>query len=84
MKCLHCGDCCIRFAIPELDKPAGVRCKYLTDDNLCELWDKEERPKVCNDHDYPASICPIGLAKLELTLVSKKEGLKQTRLLNIF
>ena len=64
MKCLHCGDCCTRFEIPELNKPKGVRCEYLTEENLCKLWDKKERPKVCNDHDYPASVCPIGLKKL--------------------
>lgn len=63
MRCLRCGDCCIRFCIPELDKPAGIRCSHLTEDNLCELWDKPERPKVCYDHDYPTSICPIGLQR---------------------
>ena len=60
MRCLHCGDCCTRFEIPVLNKPKGVRCEYLTESKLCKLWDKKERPKVCNDHDYPAIVCPIG------------------------
>jgi hypothetical protein len=29
-------------------KPAGVRCVQLTDDNLCLLYGKPERPEVCN------------------------------------
>lgn len=28
-------------------KPAGVRCVQLTDDNLCLLFGKPERPTVC-------------------------------------
>ena len=67
MRCLHCGDCCTRFYIAELDKPAGVRCQHLTEENLCKLWDKKERPEVCNKHDYPASVCPIGLQALRKT-----------------
>jgi len=65
MQCLRCGDCCIRFEIPELNKRAGVRCRHLTENNLCELWDKPERPKICNNHDYPAIVCPIGLQNLK-------------------
>jgi len=61
MRCLHCGECCIFFDIPEINKTAGVRCQFLTEDNLCKIWDKPERPKVCWKHDYPASMCPIGL-----------------------
>ena len=63
MKCLMCGDCCIRFEIPELNKPAGRRCQHLTSENKCDIWDKPERPNICWKHDYPASVCPIGLQK---------------------
>ncbi len=28
-------------------KPAGVRCVNLNDNNLCTLFGKENRPKVC-------------------------------------
>ena len=64
MLCLRCGDCCIRFEIPELVKPAGVRCKHLTEDSLCAIWDKPERPTICYKHDYPARVCPIGLKNI--------------------
>lgn len=29
-------------------KPAGVRCVQLTEDNLCRIFGKPERPVVCN------------------------------------
>lgn len=54
MECrLGCGACCIAPSIsspiPGMPngKPAGVRCVQLTEDNLCKLFGKEERPKVC-------------------------------------
>lgn len=28
-------------------KPAGMRCIHLNGDNLCSLYGKPERPKVC-------------------------------------
>lgn len=28
-------------------KPAGVRCVQLTDENLCRLWGRPDRPSVC-------------------------------------
>jgi hypothetical protein len=59
--CLHCGDCCTRFEIPEINKPAGVRCQYLSNENLCLIYDSPKRPDVCYRHDYPANVCPIGL-----------------------
>ena len=60
MICLHCGECCTSFEIPELGKPRNVRCQYLSDDNLCLVYDKPERPTVCYKHDYPCAVCPIG------------------------
>jgi hypothetical protein len=66
MKCLHCGWCCTSFEIPELGKRAGERCQYLTDGNLCSIYDKPERPMLCYKHDYPASVCPIGINELKL------------------
>lgn len=63
MKCLKCGDCCIRFYIDEIDKPAGVRCWHLNDKNECDIYDN--RPKVCVKHDYPAAVCPIGVTSLK-------------------
>ena len=59
MICLHCGDCCTRFEIPEVEKIAGVPCKHLTAKMLCAIY--TDRPEVCKRHDYPASVCPIGM-----------------------
>ena len=28
-------------------KPSGLRCVQLTEDNLCRLYDRPERPPVC-------------------------------------
>lgn len=48
-----CGACCIGLSIsspiPGMadGKPAGVRCVQLTDDNLCSLYGRVERPEVC-------------------------------------
>lgn len=54
MKCrVGCGACCVAPSlsspIPGLPhgKPAGVRCPQLTDDNLCRLFGRPERPAVC-------------------------------------
>ncbi len=56
MKCRPgCGACCIALSIsspiPGLPdgKPAGVRCVQLSDDNLCRLFGRPERPQVCID-----------------------------------
>jgi hypothetical protein len=73
MRCLHCGWCCINFEIPELNKRAGERCKYLTSDNLCLVYDKPERPEICSTHDYPAVVCPIGLQNTDSILIKKCE-----------
>lgn len=56
MECrLGCGACCIAPSIstpiPGMPngKPAGVRCIQLTEDNLCQLFGKPERPLVCHE-----------------------------------
>ena len=55
MKCRPgCAACCIALSIsspiPGMPdgKPAGVRCVQLTADNLCRLYGRPERPRVCN------------------------------------
>ncbi|WP_394127207.1 YkgJ family cysteine cluster protein [Vibrio hepatarius] len=58
---LGCGACCvapsISSPIPGMPngKPAGVRCIQLNNENLCSLFGKAERPKVC--HQFKA--CPV-------------------------
>lgn len=49
----ECGACCIEISIsspipgmPE-GKPAGIRCIHLTEEYLCALFGKPERPEVC-------------------------------------
>ncbi|WP_440055892.1 YkgJ family cysteine cluster protein [Pseudoalteromonas sp. T1lg65] len=60
---LGCGACCIAPSIttpipgmPE-GKPAGVRCIQLNDENLCKLFGKPERPKVCLSFKPMDDVC---------------------------
>lgn len=64
MECrLGCGACCIAPSIsspiPGMPngKPAGVRCIQLNEDNLCKLFGKPERPKVCHAFKAEEAIC---------------------------
>ena len=58
-----CGACCIAPSIsspiPGMPhgKPAGVRCIHLTPDYMCALYDKPERPAVCNNLRPAPDIC---------------------------
>jgi len=45
-KCDYCGICCVALSITSLNKPAGVRCRYLKD-NLCSVWNTDLQPSVC-------------------------------------
>jgi Fe-S-cluster containining protein len=38
-------------------KPAGVRCVHLTDNNLCALFGKPERPDVCRLFQPSLDVC---------------------------
>ncbi len=44
-ECTRCGACCVAPDIAALDKPLGVRCRHLTADNLCAIY--EQRPEIC-------------------------------------
>ena len=64
MECrLGCGACCIApsisSSIPGMEngKPAGVRCIQLDSNNLCKLFGRSERPKVCHDFKACPSLC---------------------------
>ena len=64
MECrLGCGACCIApsitSSIPGMaeGKPAGVRCIQLTQENLCKLFGKKERPAVCSLLRPEAMMC---------------------------
>ena len=63
MKCRKCGACCIAISIsspiPGMPngKPAGVRCIHLSDNNLCKLFGKPERPEICADYKADKWFC---------------------------
>ena len=57
LECRKCGACCTALSISSLDKPAGVRCVHLTEDNLCALWGKPERPEVCSAYRPDPLFC---------------------------
>lgn len=48
MECTLCGACCVAPDIAALDKPLGLRCPHLTQDNLCSVY--ENRPDICRDY----------------------------------
>lgn len=49
MECTRCGACCVAPDIAALDKPLGMRCPHLRDDNLCAVY--ESRPDVCRSYE---------------------------------
>ncbi|MEN9360455.1 MAG: hypothetical protein RL095_1990 [Verrucomicrobiota bacterium] len=58
-----CAACCIVVSISETipglggPKPAGMRCPHLTQDNLCDLFGRTERPKVCSSYGASRELC---------------------------
>ena len=71
MICLRCGECC-RTMSPleeETDDEKISPCSHLTiEDGVARCAIYTCRPQQCTDHDYPASVCPIGLDLLRLSL----------------
>ncbi len=63
IECTKCGACCIAPDISSLNKPAGVRCQHLTDENLCAIYDK--RPEVCRVYQVDETCLQIQAATLE-------------------
>jgi len=59
----NCGACCIAPSIsspiPDMPegKPANTRCIQLSDDLLCKLFGKANRPKVCVNFKFDTLIC---------------------------
>lgn len=68
-KCDMCGVCCTHVSInstlpdgSKFEKPAGQRCGYLTDDNLCGVWGNEGiQPEVCRTIKPMNSLCRFDL-----------------------
>lgn len=80
MKCrIGCGACCIAPSIsspiPGMPngKPAGVRCIQLDDDNLCRLFGKPERPKVCGEFSATEDVCGESRNEAIILLTSLEE-----------
>lgn len=48
MECTRCGACCVAPDIAALDKPLGLRCPHLGEDNLCTVY--EQRPAICREY----------------------------------
>ena len=64
MECrLGCGACCIApsisTAIPGMPngKKSGERCIQLDEENLCLLFGKPDRPKVCGMYQAEVELC---------------------------
>lgn len=54
MECSGCGTCCVAPDISSLGKKAGRRCRHLSQEQRCEIY--EERPAVCRGY-RPDQIC---------------------------
>ena len=78
MECRKCGACCIALSIsspiPGMPdgKPDGERCLHLTADDLCELYGRKTRPRVCSD--FPPTRDTCGASREEaLALMARME-----------
>jgi Fe-S-cluster containining protein len=79
MECrIGCGACCIAPSISSpipgmpYGKPAGTRCVNLTNDNLCNLFGKPERPAVCQEFQPHTETCGDS-SQQALTLITLLE-----------
>ena len=58
-----CGACCIAPSISSPiqgmpnGKPAGVRCIQLSENNICNIFDSPNRPKVCGGFKAEPLFC---------------------------
>ncbi|GHG66248.1 YkgJ family cysteine cluster protein [Comamonas sp. JC664] len=56
VECTCCGACCVAPDIAALDKPLGMRCPHLLEDNLCAVY--AQRPAICRDYQ-PDEVCTL-------------------------
>lgn len=61
MRCLHCGDCCLRMSPISAPEPCP-NIVVIGTFYLCGSY--STRPEECVNHSFPSSNCPIGLEKL--------------------
>lgn len=55
-------------------KPAGVRCVQLNEDNLCRLFGRPERPKVCGEFSADEEVCGENREEAIILLTSLEEA----------
>lgn len=63
MDCTRCGACCVAPDIAALDKPVGLRCPNLTDEQLCGIY--PDRPRICRDYQADDFCLQISAPTLE-------------------
>ena len=82
-----CGACCIFISIssslPGLPngKAAGVVCPHLSEDYLCLIFNREDRPQVCADLQASPEMCGSSKEEAEnylqeLELMTRPEKVK--------
>lgn len=71
MACGNCSLCCKVLAVPELDKPADVRCKHDTGKS-CAIY--ADRPQSCRDVE-----CLWLLTRNRITTVSMPASTRPDR-----
>jgi len=64
MKCLYCGDCCLRLSPYSAPDPCD---KIHQEEDFFFCSDYENRPGACVKHKMPFQVCPVGITKLNLT-----------------
>lgn len=47
LECQKCGHCCTVHENKYLNKNPYERCKHMTDDNLCSIYDTDYRRRIC-------------------------------------
>ncbi|QXE89431.1 YkgJ family cysteine cluster protein [Geomonas subterranea] len=72
MECSGCGTCCVAPDISSLDKKVGERCRHLSGEQRCQIY--EERPAVCRGY-RPDTICGLIAAPTLQERVDKYLGL---------
>lgn len=65
MKCLYCGDCCLRMS-PLTDSEHKPCPKLVQEGTFYFCGDYEHRPAQCVNHRFYANYCPIGVTKLDI------------------
>ena len=77
--CKRCGACCIapsiRTAFPGMPagKPPGVRCVHLSDENLCRIFGRAERPAFCSGWRPMPEVCGNGFEEAMRNIAALEE-----------